>query len=339
LYELGSTDIAVDEQGAVHILYMSTASPQAGVYYLKSLAEGQWSTPVRLSSEEWINTPSGRNINLVALFLSGGTLHASWVEPSSKTFYVRSQDQGESWTYPQLIPGSQQWISFGDMGSEKLGLFSIGVLPGIEDRCFKLQHYSMDNGTTWNSSVILQPDIKGCLGKINVLQDSLGRQHLVASAYRNLAIDSARIWYSYFGLRDWQVPTVILWPSTEYADLGEQPDFPSAVIASGNQLHIAFHVSEGRIWHTRCQLDAPPVEPIEFEPSAEPLESDAPSSAPPEGLAATPASNPVGAPGFQSELLTPAENTLSPITLSALFALVFISVASAAYLIRQKQRR
>jgi hypothetical protein len=263
---IGPFDVALDDQEILHVVYWHAGADIPGVYYTRSSDGVHWDFPLMISNGNWPDVQFSRQEYQVSVLPVGDVVYAAWSEPDFKIFQANGFQGGESWSYPHQFQSTGQWVSQSYLPNDGLGLFSIGTPPGNLGICFKMQATSPDKGNTWGEGkIILEPYIKGCLGKMTVLADNQRNTHLVTSAYLfDAPANNEKIWYSSWELGGWQVPQLVSWPGFDYTQLGDQPDFPTAAISLGNQLNIVFHVTEGRIWYTQCKLPADAVQPVSF---------------------------------------------------------------------------
>lgn len=295
---IGPVTIDQDEQGVLHVVYLHQLTDLPGVFHMQSTDGGTtWSNPVPLSDDIEFIEPEGRQRYYLDLLAVDGTLHVVWVQPENTLSYVRSSDGGTTWSRPRRLPGGI-WPNLAALDDQLIAIFYTGSAPGNELVCLKLQTVSANRGSSWSAPQdILNSQVRGCLGRINVVQDSQGGNHLVVSAYQDLGTDVERIWTSQQTANNWTAPSVVTWEGVEYEALGRQPDFPSAAVAAGNVLHVVFHTDDGRIWHTQRDLAAAPLSPITYPTPALVLTPDTtPAASESQGTTVTPSETPLPAP-------------------------------------------
>lgn len=268
---IGPAALTLDDQGGIHVAYLQRGT-QSGVYYSRSLDGGNiWDPPVLLSdNSQQIDSGPGDPYSLDLLTV-GNSVHVVWTQREEDTSlgYAKSVDRGLSWLGPRLLPGGN-WPLLVALDDGQLSILSTGGLPGDSRICLKQQMRSPDQGDTWDRPLeILQPDIKGCLGRMNVVRDNTGEQYLITSAYKDLSYDVARIWRSSWNGDGWNTPITVSWPATPYQNLGTQPDFPTAAVSLGNVVHVVFHTTEGDIWYSQATLPGAPDDRVVFAPAGE----------------------------------------------------------------------
>jgi hypothetical protein len=155
-------DVALDETGQLHLLYLRpdhTAAAPAGIYSRRTADGGQlWEPATLLYQSSYFRGLKGANANveLTAATEDGQSwLFAAWDNRARKqVFLARSGDGGQSWEAPLEVAGPESGsssvlpfgIQVGAKGNDVVVLWSNGQ-PGT--LCRQFYQASSDFGATW----------------------------------------------------------------------------------------------------------------------------------------------------------------------------------------------
>jgi hypothetical protein len=325
------SSIAVDNAGALHIVY-ATRGSDAGVYHVESTDGGAtWSSPTKISQPFDSLETSFSRVKIISD--SAGRLHAVWDTTNidgfgQSIYYARSVDNGVTWAdatqMAYLNPGDFDvgWPYIAVVGADELHLiYNAAANVGRWERI------SRDGGTTWSQAQFIIPEMEGINGYTIPLVDGNGQLHLIIDM-RPSATQKVGIYYS-----DWQgdrwSPVV---PLTNDGPMAETAHYVAATVLSGDEIHVVWNqVRGGEIWHIQGTLDAVKPLPTWALPTLAPTSTPTPT--------ALAISSPIAAPVYPplSQTAPPNANTASdsPLIPSTIAVIGFIGLIIIAARRRQ----
>jgi hypothetical protein len=240
--------IAKNDSGHFHILYARVQqgySPpeNRAVTYIRSEDGGvTWTSPIDLYTIPDLDSGASNTRLLI-----DGTdwVYGSWSEwdetgNGQRIYFIRSRDGGSNWDTPVLLArrvGNEYERDLNNL--VKLDDNKIAAVWEGGFRAYRQAMYSDDNGETWSEPVEIFPGLIGDNGYAMLVQDSLGRIHLIhAQRIRegnprgHSGADGSALWHSMWdGNSLWYKPYVItdLNATIVWAD-----------IVAGNQIVVAW---------------------------------------------------------------------------------------------------
>ncbi len=245
------SDVAVDSQGNVHIVYAAGGSG-AGVFHtMTASAGGAWTTPVRISDYLRSNEVAFAHVRLAAD--GAGRLHAAWSTSNlngygQAVYYARSDELGSAWEPAVLLADALTntgFVGFPNLlavGRDDLILIYVG-----EQARGRIERTSTDGGKTWSEGRPILDSMTGVNGFMIPLQDGAGSLHLIVNM-RPVADQRTGIYYAPRSGFDWApiIPVAVdepYGPDAHYAD---------ATIRLGNEIHVVWKQHHGaEIWYAR----------------------------------------------------------------------------------------
>jgi BNR repeat-like domain len=146
--------ITVDQAGKIYVVYAIPINEDRGIFLTTSTDVGQtWSKPIKVvdavdANLEMVDQPQ-------ILITSDEHIHVTWkayklIGDNSPigVYYVRSEDNGKSWTDPEtLVEGEVYWSNFASTEGSIIHLI-------WQDKTFRgfglRQQVSLDGGQTWS---------------------------------------------------------------------------------------------------------------------------------------------------------------------------------------------
>lgn len=290
------SDIAVDSQGNVHIVY-ATRGSSTGVFHIMSAPTSTtWSAPVRISDFLRGNETGFKDVRLIVD--EADRLHATWSTSntdgySQAVYYARSERAGGLWQPAVLLADATITTGFTGFPSllayGKDELLLIHVDQGNKGR---IELNSTDAGQTWSEPRFILNGMEGVNGFLVPLIDSGGNLHLVINM-RPSADQRTGIYYAPRAGQDW-APIIAVAADEPY---GPSAHYTAAAIRLGNEIHVVWNQARGaEIWHVQGTINGLTPLPTPEGPPVSRATARAqttPESAPP---AATPSVMPMGTP-------------------------------------------
>lgn len=248
-------------------------------------------------------------------------IHLTWGEfrlpsgwPPTGVYYVRSNDEGKTWTRRQDIalgPYDQPNLAIGP--SNEIALAWNGMV-GVGGRYVR---FSRDGGETWAQTTAFVPPGKGGTeGAPAIVFDSRGVLHILTT-YDNCA------WYLAWANGTMSESECI--SSASNVPKGRN-EVPSMTIGQGNRLHALFSADVTNLYYTMLDIDAPVVTIL---PTPTPrMAMTMPSLASSASRDLTPTPAPAVDATSPSMLATPSELML-PSVLAALTLVGIVSLLAA----------
>ncbi|MDQ7051874.1 MAG: sialidase family protein [candidate division KSB1 bacterium] len=203
----------VDQQDAVHAVFMAKA-PELGLYYTRTENGGQsWSAPTRIS------TSVRYKLDYHFITVDGkGRLHVFWHDGNPKddskpaeVMYTRSPDGGTTWEAPRMLSNDDGAHSafpradFGFTNSDTLLLAWRDARPAGDDWDI-YGAISYDGGATWNEQLLAGGSGKQWDPMVQI--DHQGTIHLGVMEYPAGHLIDVFVWYtrSTDGGANWSEP-------------------------------------------------------------------------------------------------------------------------------------
>ncbi len=275
--ESGATaypDIAVEETGAIHIVYAVQYGTQSGIYHVRSADGDVWTAPDAVFS----NNADDRMVSEPRLAADPqGGLHVAWTEagypesfPPSGLRYSRSLDGGDTWHELGSWTGPYSLSGVLAPAAAEVHL----VWSGTSEDRFKFHTWSVDRGTSWSTPTHTS-EIGGQEGWPALAVDRAGDLHLLQVTGENGVPLTHQVWDA----ASWS-PAVRL--------LGQLPGAPyhpwnaDVTIGLGNQIHgVVSHAVEMPTGSDNWQYDIYYLRGTASNaPAVEPRPLPAPTSAP-----------------------------------------------------------
>lgn len=334
------TDVAVDSQGTVHIIY-ATRGSQTGVFHIMAAPNSStWSTPTRISGFLRENEVAFKDVRLEIDELD--RLHAVWSTANDNgydqaVYYARSEQSGELWDEEIMLADAT--INTGFTGFPSLlahgqnELLLIHVDQGNKGR---IERTSTDAGRTWSEPRFILSSMEGVNGFLIPLIDSAEHLHLVINM-RPSADQRTGIYYAPRAGLDWApiIPVAIdepYGPSAHYTD---------AVIRLGNEIHVVWtQLASGEIWHIQGTINDLAPTLLRTMPVPRPVAPLDESAGEPPGATPAPTTTTPGAAGpLPTELTAPpsgASSTLTPLIAAVIPVLLLVGSVVLAQVKRKR---
>jgi hypothetical protein len=186
-------------------------------------------------------------------------LHVVWTERAPpnwigyRILYVRSEDGGETWTFPEslaeLLPG-EQWAEVPSLAATGDGrLHLVWVCGDVAHRCYRA---SDDGGRTWSSRERIMGEFVSRAGWDAMIADREDTLHL----FTQLRVPYG-MYYAFKPAHGaWSLPLLLV-GQPEFAE----GHFPQVALTGGNQLHAVWQKNAqlGDIVYMRITTSASPV--------------------------------------------------------------------------------
>lgn len=258
-------------KGILHLVYLDTGD-EPGIWYTASNDGGdRWYPPTRLSLETQTRKVLPTVSETVQMRADEkGRLHVVWVDRmDGGIYYARSTNGGRSWEQPVQLDDEGTWPSLGILGDQLHVLWS-ATHEGPS--CARRERISPDGGASWGEMTRVLTPVEGCLGWMNVEQDSAGVLHLFTIGRDNHGV--VRPYYSWWTGTKWAEPEQMgeaaVQDGSDWQERG--PDRARSSLSQGNLLHVVWHSNDGEIWYARARTNAPeqPPMPLPTRPAIPP---------------------------------------------------------------------
>jgi len=287
------SDVAVDEQGTIHLIYDQWVPVEASsdegtsgkqlsdLFYRRSEDGGlTWSVPANLS-----NSPVGVTREQIKID-SSGTIYITWDEGWDRLsldgepragVLIFSTDGGQSWSAPTIFAYPENKNSQLAAASDGHG-YVLAVWQAWSQQAIYYT-WSTDGGYSWAPPQRIPGFITTGLSLFDAYDmavDSAGNFHLVAVGYEGPESDRLGVYHLMWNRTSWSEPTQIY-----KAPLGStyaESHYPKIAIGRGNRLYATWWVGDfsadaarfRQIWFSKAQVDAPEV-PLPPTPTPTPL--------------------------------------------------------------------
>ncbi len=268
--------IAISQQNELYVLWSQGGS---GLMFVRSIDSGQsWSEPraiyeaggpKELAASGRIAVDERGRLHIVFTYAvedadpGNSDIH---VRNPMYLYYMRSDDNGETWTEPWLVVPEPRFgeIAVATYGEDMVHL----VWNGRAGRDGRYHRWSPDGGRTWSDVIeVLAPaplnpiGTGGLTGFPALVTDAIGSLHLVSATGRGQ-------YYFRWQAGVWSPPLLIS-PGVlggGVTNTAESIEQPSIALSEGNRLHVVFHDGFERIWYTGATIDAPYLPPQPLPP-------------------------------------------------------------------------
>jgi hypothetical protein len=291
--------LLVDKVGALHVVYAVPLNEGRGIYWMKSDdGANTWSEAALVfdaaaAGWEALDEPYLAQTGNGHLHLLWARQNALQDEPLSQALsYARSEDDGQSWSEPQLIAeGRISWHHLGSVG-ERTVLVAWQQEESGQTRL--MSRHSYDSGATWEQPLQIS---------LGFATDAFGKPSLVMDrAYQLHLVQLTATGFGNSGLQAW------LWRGNNW-EIGESLDFEaqladvtfvdSAVVTAGDTRLVIIYtggvVQQGSVqlssdlFFTQRVLELPPGTPTPL-PIVAPAATSSPTVTP--AVVPTPTSQP-----------------------------------------------
>lgn len=183
------TDIEVDSNGTLHMLYAEQSGPSQGLHYWNSQDGGYtWSTPRRLDPD----APSNLQANTMQLVLDEQeNLHVVWtyidlnIVGAAGTWvrYTHSFDAGLTWLAPVTVDEADESPDELRMAFPAMTVSGrhINVVYAGDAGVHREHRYSEDAGRTWGTTRQIFGELLGQARGDGLAMDGAGRVHFVGN--------------------------------------------------------------------------------------------------------------------------------------------------------------
>lgn len=325
------SDVAVDSQGTVHIVYAARGS-QTGVFHIMAIPNSsRWSTPTRISGFLRENEVAFKDVRLVVDALD--RLHAVWATAndngySQAVYYARSEHAGEVWDEHVMLADAT--INTGFTGFPSLlthGQDELLLIHVDEGNKGRIERTSADAGRTWSEPRFILTSMEGVNGFLVPLSDGAENLHLVINM-RPSADQRTGIYYAPRAGLDW-APII---PVAVDAPYGPSAHYTDAVVRLGNEIHVVWtQLRSGEIWHVQGTINGLAPAPPRATPSPRPQQIAPPAETAgrPPSVIPVPATPTPGAAGTLPVELTVAPegntSTLAPLITAIIPVLLLVT--------------
>jgi hypothetical protein len=292
------SDVAVDSQGTVHLIYdqwvplevpeSEDASSEllSDLFYRRSEDGGRtWSSPMNLS-----NSPVGATRGQIKID-SRGTIYITWDEGWDRLalegepkagVLIFSTDNGQTWSRSTIFSYPEDKNSQLTAASDGQGR----VLAAWQAWSQQAVYYtwSTDGGRSWSPPGKIPGFVATGLSlydAYDMAADSAGNFHLVAVGREGPQSDRLGVYHLVWNGISWSQPTQIYKApeGTAYAD----SYYPKIAIGQGNRLYAVWWVGDfsaeaarfRQIWFSTAQVDAPEI-PLLPTPTPSPTPTETP---------------------------------------------------------------
>ena len=252
------SDVAVDSQGNVHIVY-ATRGSAPGVFHIEAPAgTAVWSMPVRIADNLRANETVFKDVRLV--IDASDRLHAVWATSnqngySQAVYYAGNDRLAATWDPPVLLADAT--IETGFTGWPYLlahGQDQLMVIHVDQGNRGRIERTSVDAGKTWSEPHFILSSMEGVNGFLIPLVDGIGNLHLVINM-RPTADQRVGIYYAPRAGLDW-APII---PVAVEAPYGPTAHYTDAAVRLGNEIYIVWtQLHGGEIWYVRGQIAGVP---------------------------------------------------------------------------------
>jgi hypothetical protein len=292
--------VAVDAQGAVHILY-ADREVDPGVIHVNIANNGLGKmTWTRVSGS--LVPPDEAAFAEVSLTIDPvGRLHALWSAVNARgyghaAYYARSLDGGQTWSEPVLL-------AQGERNESNVEVASLGVAGDSELHAIyaypanmgRTERISLDAGETWGEPRTIYEDLEGIAGFTVQLTDADGNLHAICNLRTH---DQAGGLFYWRWLGDHWSP--YQFASREDETTAPGGHFVAATIRLGNEIHAVWNNQgaelPGEIWHVSGVIPSVTAQAPVPLPTAEPLPNTPKPTAQPAAVSTAAATETLPAP-------------------------------------------
>lgn len=316
-----SVSMALSSDNAIHLVYVTPDEEgnEHEILYIQSTDHGDtWSEPVSVWSVTTVN-PS--LIDLMLKVDTNDRLHLAYTIGSytygkyREVGYIRSTDQGKTWSSPRKIASSDTPPGVAVAGVYTFGANEIHLTYDLPDR---MHTWSTDGGITWSDPVLIV-DLGAAFGGYNQLaKDSRGTLHVIAAV-------SDGVYHAI-----WNPQTESWGTAQRIDDRYIDPHNQQISICAGNRLDVLYddRTGDNEVWYTYAELNIPGYTAQLVPPLPTPTPTPAqPTSTP---ILPTPTStlqitNTNVSKSNLNQIL-PILIALLPVTLLLLISFIFISI-------------
>jgi hypothetical protein len=257
--DVDSGSLTADQAGVLHVSY-GTSDFEARVHtvaYIRSADHGQtWSASIPALA---LDTPVASTAVTPTIAVDGqGRVHVTWQLRSyaygaySRIGYLRSTDQGRTWSVPVELGASETRPGVAIPAVFAFGDDEIHLTYDVPDR---FHQWSPDGGATWSTPVSII-SLGAAFGGANQLtKDSAGVLHVVAAV-------SNGVYHATWNGKTWSAADAIDRRNID-------PHHQQIVACQGNQLHVVYddRTGEHEIWYSTRRVTAPSIAQQPVPPS------------------------------------------------------------------------
>lgn len=341
-------EMAVDEAGVIHVVYVNSYSELPGVYYFFTENQGKaWTYPTWLDPDIPVSAvPAWLDM---AMDEQGG-IHIVWSYVDQGT----SASQGRWVRYSHSLNGGETWlepfsVDFADEEVDELRMANPGIVISGEEvdlvwsgtsETQREHRFSLDRGLTWSETQLILNGLEGQAIGDGLATDSLGRIHFVGQIRYPQAI-----WHGVGDAGSWSEPTIAYFirqglPDEDFAGKIHAHNVRLAV-RNGNQLVMTFTTSPGEpqvvLYAMQAVLDEVPETPASALPGAQVAETQAlPSPGPTAQVEPTAAPGGSGSAIFSVGEVVADPSPTSTLWMGALSSLILVTSVAAFRILRSR---
>ncbi len=177
-------DAYTDISGTIHLAYarsLNLAGSPSGLYYRQTTAFG-WREPTLVYDSPYFRTAKPEEMNLSIAGDASGKILAAWEDTRLGASYVRSADNGATWSAPEVLSGTLNGtVSRPAVGAAPGGEFIVVWRDTNAGGCGLTQRRSSDGGATWGAPELILTDLTRCPDGLLLRPGGDGRLWLIAT--------------------------------------------------------------------------------------------------------------------------------------------------------------
>lgn len=278
-------DVRLDDNGRLHLIYLSSNPSLAGLFYLNSDDGGfTWTEPFLIYSSNYFRLLTKADANVHLAVDGNANVHIAWDDRAlEQVLFATSSDNGQNWSQPLVVDKRQEMDAINAVGPSGVYLSTNGNAVHLTwqaghdgSDCDLYHQWSPDNGRTWEPAQTLLAEFDQCPEESQIFTG--GSQPLLLTKIAGQ--DYLLLWKD----GQWGHPQL----QPELASFIDETVFRSITLNCGRQTFIhddqLYVISCGRgvgqdIWFT-----SRPLQSLDTAPLADPVWSDPVSIAVLDGL-------------------------------------------------------